>query len=77
MTPNLEAQKVSRIDSDFQAENREKDLNYIVTLQISKLPQSHTHRFIYSLLCQRACFSLQLVAFKCFGIIYTANYHSR
>lgn len=77
MTPNLEAQKVSRIDSDFQAENRKKDLNYIVTLQISKLLQSHTHCFIYSLLCQRAYFSLQLVAFKGFVIIYTANYHSR
>lgn len=43
MTPNLEAQKVSRIDSAFQAENSKKDLNYIVTLQISKLLQPHTH----------------------------------
>lgn len=32
MTPNLEAHKVSRIDSDFHAENN-TDLNYIVTLK--------------------------------------------
>lgn len=77
MTPNLEAQKVSRIDSDFHAENSKKDLNYIVTLKISKLVQSHSHWFIYSLLCQHAYFSLKLVAFKYFVIIYTGNNHSR
>lgn len=77
MTPNLEAQKVSRIDSDFHAENSKRDLNYIVTLKISKLVQSHSRRFIYSLFCQRAYFSLKLVAFKRFVMIYTGNNHSR
>ena len=77
MTPNLEAQKVSRIDSDFHAENSKNDLNYTVTLKISKLVQSHSHWFIYSLLCQHAYFSLKLVAFKSFVIIYTGNNHSR
>lgn len=67
MTPNLEAQKVSRIDFDFHAENSNKDLNYIVTLKISKLVQSYSHWFIYSVLCQHAYFSLKPVAFKCFG----------
>lgn len=77
MTPNLEAQKVSRIDSDFHAENSKKDLNYIVTLKISKLVQSHSHWFTYSLLCQHDCFLLKLVACKYFVIIYTGNNHSR
>lgn len=77
MTPNSEAWKVSRIDSDFHAENSKKDLNYIVTLKISKLVDSHSHWFIYSLLCQHVYFSLNLVAFKCFVIIYTGNNHSR
>lgn len=67
MTPNLEAQKVSRIDFDFHPENSNKDLNYIVTLKISKLVQLYSHWFIYSLLCQHAYFSLKPVAFKCFG----------
>lgn len=77
MTPNLEAQKVSRIDSDFHAENSKRDLNYIVTRKISKLVQSHSHWFTYSLLCQHDYFSLKLVAFKCFVKFYTGKNHSR